>query len=107
MYTSGCPKNQNTCWNSTGSPPPEASKKLVPKWMSISIMVTTPASTGMTAISRKAVISQVHTNRGIFIRVIPGARMFRMVAITLMAPMIDDTPMMCTANIKKVVLGGP
>ncbi len=40
MYTSGWPKNQNTCWNSTGSPPPAALKKLVPKWMSISIMVT-------------------------------------------------------------------
>jgi hypothetical protein len=23
MYTSGCPKNQNICWNSTASPPPE------------------------------------------------------------------------------------
>ena len=107
MYTSGCPKNQNTCWNSTGSPPPEASKKLVPKLMSISIMVTTPASTGMTAINRNAVISQVQTNRGIFIRVMPGARMLRMVAMTLMAPMIEDTPMICTAKIKNVVLGGP
>ena len=29
-------------------------------------MVTKPANTGITAISRKAVISQVHTNRGIF-----------------------------------------
>jgi len=29
-------------------------------------MVTAPASTGMTATSRKAVISQVQTNRGIF-----------------------------------------
>jgi hypothetical protein len=40
------------CWNSTGSPPPAALKKLVPKWMSNSIMVTAPASTGMTAMSR-------------------------------------------------------
>ena len=107
MYTSGCPKNQNTCWNSTGSPPPEASKKLVPKLMSISIMVTAPASTGMTAISRKAVISQVQTNRGIFIIFMPGARMFRIVAITLMAPMMEDTPIMWMAKMKKVVLGGP
>ena len=75
--------------------------------MSISIMVTTPASTGITAISRNAVISQVHTNKGIFIKVIPGARIFSTVAITLMAPMIEDTPMMWMAKIKKVVLGGP
>ena len=60
--------------------------------MSINIMVTTPASTGITAISRKAVISQVQTNSGIFIRVMPGARKLRMVAITLMAPMIELMP---------------
>jgi hypothetical protein len=52
MYTSGWPKNQKMCWNSTGSPPPAALKKLVPKWRSVSIMVTAPASTGITAISR-------------------------------------------------------
>jgi len=23
IYTSGCPKNQNICWNKTASPPPE------------------------------------------------------------------------------------
>jgi hypothetical protein len=40
MYTSGWPKNQNMCWNITGSPPPAALKKLVPKWRSVSIMVT-------------------------------------------------------------------
>ena len=52
MYTSGCPKNQKMCWNITGSPPPEAVKKLVAKYLSVSSMVTAPASTGMTAISR-------------------------------------------------------
>ena len=52
MYTSGCPKNQNTCWKSTGSPPPAALKKVVPKKWSVSSMVTAPASTGITRISR-------------------------------------------------------
>ncbi len=52
MYTSGCPKNQNTCWNITGSPPPAALKKLVWKCTSNSIIVTTPARTGMTASNR-------------------------------------------------------
>ena len=52
MYTSGCPKNQNMCWNKTGSPPPAALKKLVPKNLTVSNMVTPPASTGITAISR-------------------------------------------------------
>ena len=31
IYTSGCSKNQNICWKRTGSPPPAASKKDVPK----------------------------------------------------------------------------
>jgi len=91
------------CWNITGSPPPAASKKLVPKYLSVSTMVTTPASTGITAISRKAVISQVHTKSGIFIQVMPGARMFQMVTMTLIAPMIEDTPIRCTASTKKAV----
>ena len=52
MYTSGCPKNQKMCWNITGSPPPEAEKKLVAKKWSVSSMVTAPASTGMVAMSR-------------------------------------------------------
>ena len=51
-YTSGCPKNQKMCWYSTGSPPPAALKNEVPKWRSVSVMVTAPASTGITAISR-------------------------------------------------------
>ena len=44
-------------------------------------------------------ISQVHTNNGIFISVIPCARMLRMVVMMLIEPMIDDRPMMCTARI--------
>ena len=60
--------------------------------MSINIMVTQPASTGITAINRNAVISQVQTNSGIFINVMPGARRLRMVAITLIAPMIELMP---------------
>ncbi len=61
-------------------------------------MVTAPASTGITAISRKAVISQAQTNTGIFSRSMPGARMFRMVAMMLIAPMIELMPIMCTAK---------
>jgi len=35
MYTSGCPKTQNRCCQSTGSPPPPGVKKLDPKFRSI------------------------------------------------------------------------
>ena len=40
-------------------------------------------------------ISQVQQNIGIFISVIPGARMLRMVVTMLIEPMIDEAPMMC------------
>ena len=82
----------------TGSPPPAALKKLVAKKWSVNSMVTAPASTGMTAISRKAVISQVHTNSGMRNRVIPGARILMMVAIILMEPMMEEIPIMWIEN---------
>src|SRR5271168_3966322 len=37
-------------------------------------------------------MSQVQTNIGIFISVMPGARMLRMVTMMLIDPMIDDAP---------------
>ena len=52
MYTSGCPKNQKMCMNIVGSPPPAALKNEVPKWRSVSSIVTAPASTGITAMRR-------------------------------------------------------
>ena len=55
-------------------------------------MVTAPANTGITAIRRYAVISHVQTNMGIFIKVMPGARMFKMVAMMLMLPMMEEAP---------------
>ena len=55
-------------------------------------MVMAPASTGIAAISRNAVISHVHTKIGIFIRVMPGALILRIVAMTFIAPRIDEAP---------------
>ncbi|KDN29423.1 hypothetical protein VFDL14_14165 [Vibrio fortis] len=81
------------CWNITGSPPPAASKKLVPKYLSVSTIVTAPARTGITAINKNAVINHVQTNIGSLNQVIPGARILTMVTITLIAPMIELIPM--------------
>jgi hypothetical protein len=105
MYTSGCPKNQKMCWYITGSPPPAALKNDVPKCRSVSVIVIAPASTGMTAISRYAVISHVHTKSGIFISVMPGARMLRIVVMMLIDPMIDEAPMMWSAKIARSMPG--
>src|SRR6476646_257758 len=99
MYTSGWPKNQKMCRNIVGSPPPAALKNDVPKWRSVRSMVTAPASTGITAIRRYAVMSHVHTNMGIFMSVMPRARMLRIIVMMLIEPMIDDAPMMWIAKI--------
>src|SRR4029078_5336561 len=92
MYTSGWPKNQNRCWNSTGSPPPSAEKKGGPKLGSVRSMVMAPASTGNDSSSRKTVTRIDHTNNGILCRVMPGARMLKMVVMKLMAPRIEEAP---------------
>ena len=70
-------------------------------------MVTAPANTGITITSRKAVINQVQTNSGIFIRVMPSTRRLKMVTMMLMAPSTDEIPIKCTPMMKKSVLGGP
>ena len=50
-------------------------------------------------------MSHVQQNNGIFISVMPGARMFRMVTTMLMAPMIDEAPIRCTAKIARSMPG--
>lgn len=64
IYTSGWPKNQNRCWNSSGSPPALASKKLVLKHRSVSSMVIPPANTGMARSRSIAVMSSAQAYRG-------------------------------------------
>lgn len=51
-----------------------------------------PASTGSDSSRRKAVIRMDHTNRGIVCRVIPSARMLKIVTIKLIAPRIEEIP---------------
>ena len=80
--------------------PPAASKNAVPKNLSVNSIVTAPANTGIEAINKNAVIIQAQTNKGSLIKVIPGARILKTVAIILIAPMIDDTPRKCTAKTK-------
>ena len=43
----------------------------------------------------------------IFMYVMPGARILMIVAIMLIAPMIDEIPIICTEKMKKSVLAGP
>ena len=55
MYTSGCPKNQNRCWYSTGEPPLRGSKNWVPKRRSASSIASAPLSTGNATSTMKLV----------------------------------------------------
>ena len=64
----------------------------MPKNLSVSSIVTAPASTGIAAMSRNAVMSQVQTNSGMRSSVISGARMLRMVTMMLIAPMMEEIP---------------
>ena len=53
-YTSGCPKNQNTCWKSSALPPSAGLKKCVPAWRSSSSIVRPAESAGSTTIRSAA-----------------------------------------------------
>ena len=64
-----------------------------------------PASTGSDRSSRKAVTSTDHTNSGILCRVMPGARMLKMVVMKLMAPRIEEAPARCSARMAKSMAG--
>src|SRR5271156_2347254 len=98
MYTSGWPKNQNRCWNSTGSPPPAGSKNAVPKLRSQISIVIAPASTGTASTSRNAVTSSDQMNSGILCSVMPGARMLKIVVMKFIAPRIELAPARWSAN---------
>src|ERR1700759_1011338 len=75
-----------------GSPPPAALKNDVPKWRSVKSMVMAPASTGSDNSSRNTVTRIDHTNSGILCRVMPGARMLKIVVMKLRAAEIEGGP---------------
>jgi hypothetical protein len=60
-----------------------------------------PAKTGNDNNSKNAVIYTAQTNNGVLCAVIPGARMFVIVTIKLIAPKIDDTPAKCKEYIEQ------
>jgi hypothetical protein len=78
---------------------------VVPKFLSVSNMVMPPASTGTANNSKNAVTNMDHTNNGILCRVMPGARMFKIVVMKLIAPSKDDAPAICKDKIIKSMAG--
>ena len=68
-------------------------------------MVSVPASTGIASSIRNAVIRIDHINSGIRSRVMPGARMLKMVVMKLMPPRIEEAPARCSDRIAKSTAG--
>src|SRR5712664_3470028 len=68
-------------------------------------MVMAPASTGNDSNSRNTVTRIDHTNSGILCRVMPGARMLKIVVMKLMAPRIDEAPARCSDRMAKSTAG--
>ena len=67
-------------------------KNAVPKLRSVSSIVMAPPSTSSDKSKRNAVTSVAQTKSGILCKVMPGARMLKIVVMKFTAPRIDDAP---------------
>jgi hypothetical protein len=105
LSTSGCPKNQNRCWNKIGSPPPAVSKNDVLKFLSVNSIVIAPAKTGKVNNNNTAVITTAHPNKANLCNLIPGVLILTIVVMKLIAPNKLLTPDKCKAKIAKSTLG--
>jgi len=105
IYTSGCPKNQNKCWNNTGSPPPKGSKKEVLRLRSVKSIVIPPAKTGRDNNSKIAVNKTDHPNKGIFSGLFFILSALIIVVIKLIAPKIEEAPAKCKEKIPRSTEG--
>src|SRR5690606_3080672 len=84
---------------------PAGSKNVVLKFLSVNNMVIAPPKTGSDKTKRNAVTKTDQTNKGIFSIPIPGARIFKIVVIKLIAPKIEDAPDKCKLKIAKSTAG--
>src|SRR3546814_8557156 len=75
------------------------------KLRSVSSIVMAAARTGSANNSMKAVTRMAQTNSGILWSVMPGARMFKMVVMKLMAPRMEDAPARCIESITMSTAG--
>jgi hypothetical protein len=68
-------------------------------------MVMAPAKTGSDNNSKKTVTNIDHTNKGIRCKVMPGARILKIVVIKLTAPNIEEAPDRWNEKITKSIAG--
>ena len=60
---------------------------------------------GKASTIRNCVTSVIQTNSGMRMRVMPGARMLRMVTMKFTPAMIDEAPSTCRLSIQKSIAG--
>ena len=75
------------------------------KFLSVNSIVIAAAKTGKDNNNKKAVTKTDHTNRGILYIAIPRVRMFKIVTIKLIAPIIDEAPDRCKLKIARSTAG--
>lgn len=91
----------------TGSPPPAGSKKVVPKWRSVSSIVKAPAKTGIDSSKRNAVTRIAQTKIGKRSIRWCAPRIVRIVVIKLMALKSLPPPATCKLKIPRSTAGLP
>ena len=84
-YTSGCPKNQNRCCQSSTSPPFAGLKKCVPTSRSRISAVLHSMTDGIAKITMNCVTSVAQTKSGMRLSDMPGARSLKIVVIRTIA----------------------
>ena len=94
MYTSGWPKIQKRCWYRIGSPPAAALKKFAGKLRSMYTWISAAVTGGIANSVRNATTSIIHTNTGMRISVMPGARMLSVVTMKFTAVATEPMPSM-------------
>jgi len=75
------------------------------KFLSVNNIVIAPAKTGNDTNNKTAVIKTDQTNKSTLCIKIPGALIFKIVTIKLIAPKIDDAPDKCKLKIAKSIDG--
>ena len=95
-YTSGCLKNQNRCWNNTGSLLLTGSKKVVLKLRSKRSIVIHLASTGKESTKSKLVTAIAEGKRLLFLKLLESI----IVTKKLILLIIELTPAKCKLKIK-------
>lgn len=71
------------------------------KCLSVNSIVIPAASAGRATTNNTDVIRTLHTNNGMRNSVIPAGRIFIIVTIMLIAPMIEEAPARCILNIAR------